>query len=204
MSRVRGLVLRDVHWYVTSPRMTPPPDHLSPALEATLARYAGLIRQVSQRHGLAGLDVDEVMQAVRIRLWRALGDSERISELKPFYVRQAAMSAALDMIRQRRARREEPMLESSAPGIGLVASRDAGPNELVEQSEVEEMVGRAIEALPPRRQPVVRMYLAGYNSAEIAGVFGWSEPKARNLLYRGLAELRDSLLAAGLTPEAQG
>jgi RNA polymerase sigma-70 factor (ECF subfamily) len=113
------------------------------------------------------------------------------------------MSAALDMIRQRRGRREEPILETNAPGIGLIHSR-AGPGEQVERSEVEEMVGRAVDTLPPRRQPVVRMYLAGYNSTEIAGVFGWSEPKARNLLYRGLAELRDCLRAAGLTPETLG
>ena len=184
--------------------MIPPSDSLSPALEATLARYAGLVRQVSQRHGLSGDDVDEVMQAVRIRLWRALGESERIAEVKPFYVRQAAMSAALDLIRQRRGRREEPILEISAPSSGILHARGAGPSERVEHSEVEELVGRAIDALPSRRQPVVRMYLAGYNSREIAGVFGWSEPKARNLLYRGLAELRDFLQAAGLTPETLG
>lgn len=180
-----------------------PHDSLSPALEATLARYAGLVRQVSQRHGLSGNDVDEVMQAVRIRLWKALGEGERIAEVKPFYVRQAAMSAALDMIRQRRGRREEPILETSAASIGSVPTH-AGPGDQVEQSEVEAMVGRAIDRLPPRRQPVVRMYLAGYNSTEIAGVFGWTEAKARNLLYRGLAELRDCLLAAGLTPETLG
>lgn len=182
--------------------MVPQPDQLSPALEATLTRYAGLVRQVSQRHGLAGDDVDEVMQAVRIRLWRALGEGERIAEVKPFYVRQAAMSAALDLIRQRRARREEPILIRSS---GFDAeTREAGPSARVERSEVEELVGRAIDALPSRRQPVVRMYLAGYNSNEIAGVFGWTEPKARNLLYRGLAELREFLQAAGLTPETLG
>jgi len=183
--------------------MIPPQDSLSPALEATIARFAGLVRQVSQRHGLAGDDVDEVMQAVRIRLWKALGEGERIAEVKPFYVRQAAMSAALDLIRQRRARREEPIIETSTSPIGLVHSQP-GPGERVEQSEVEALVGRAIDTLSPRRQPVVRMYLAGYNSTEIAGVFGWTEPKARNLLYRGLAELREYLQAAGLTPETSG
>jgi RNA polymerase sigma factor (sigma-70 family) len=180
------------------------PDKVSPALETTLARYTGLVRQVGQRHGLSGSDIDEIMQAVRIRLWQALGEDERIATVKPFYVRQAAMSAALDLIRQRRGRKEDTILDCGVPRLEIMEAREAGPGELIERTEVEEAVGRAIDALPARRQPVVRMYLAGYNSSEIAGVFGWSEPKARNLLYRGLSELRTILQAAGLTPETLG
>ena len=45
------------------------------------------------------------------------------------------------------------------------------------------------------------MYLAGYDREEIAELFGWTEAKTRNLLYRGLADLRARLADAGLTPE---
>jgi RNA polymerase sigma-70 factor (ECF subfamily) len=45
------------------------------------------------------------------------------------------------------------------------------------------------------------MYLAGYNSTEIGALMGWTEAKARNLLYRGLAELRERLAEVGLAPE---
>lgn len=37
------------------------------------------------------------------------------------------------------------------------------------------------------------MYLNGYNHREIAGLLGWSEATTRNLLYRGLEELRSHL-----------
>ena len=52
---------------------------------------------------------------------------------------------------------------------------------------------RAIETITPSRRPVVRMYLAGYSSDEVGKVMGWSEAKTRNLLYRGLADLRERL-----------
>ncbi len=55
----------------------------------------------------------------------------------------------------------------------------------------------------PRRS-VVRMYLTGYDREEIADLLGWTEPKTRNLLYRGLADLREILTEMGIGPEALG
>ena len=63
--------------------MNTPPDSLSPAIEALLSRYTGMVRRVGLRHGLSDADVDEVFQEVRIRLWRARGDSsEQISAMR--------------------------------------------------------------------------------------------------------------------------
>jgi RNA polymerase sigma-70 factor (ECF subfamily) len=42
------------------------------------------------------------------------------------------------------------------------------------------------------------MYLAGHPREEIAEVLGWSEAKTRNLLYRGLADLRARLTELGV------
>jgi RNA polymerase sigma-70 factor (ECF subfamily) len=77
------------------------------------------------------------------------------------------------------------------------------PAEAVERRELGEQVAAAIEALSPARRPVVRMYLAGYRLAEIADLLGWSEGKARNLLYRGLADLRARLTGAGVGPDVR-
>lgn len=76
------------------------------------------------------------------------------------------------------------------------------PERRAERGEFRHRLGQALDALTPTRQPVVRMYLAGYNSTEIAEVFGWTEAKARNLLYRGLEDLRARLTALGCHPEA--
>ena len=42
------------------------------------------------------------------------------------------------------------------------------------------------------------MYLAGYSGEEVAQVMGWTEAKTRNLLYRGLADLRERLKEVGI------
>src|ERR1700675_3385004 len=79
-------------------------DSSSPAIEAAVVRWGGLIRRAALRHGLAGADIEEVVQDLRIRMWRAL---ERPSENNPTdsasYVYRAAMSAALDLLRRRRS-----------------------------------------------------------------------------------------------------
>jgi len=42
---------------------------------------------------------------------------------------------------------------------------------------------------------------AGYGSGEIGALMGWTEPRARNLVYRGLADLREALSRRGVGPE---
>jgi RNA polymerase sigma-70 factor (ECF subfamily) len=61
---------------------------------------------------------------------------------------------------------------------------------------------RALLELVASRRGVVRMHLAGYPRQEIADLMGWSEAKTRNLLYRGLEDLRQQLTALGIGPEA--
>ena len=88
-------------------RASPSSDPLSPALEAVVTRFAGMVRSVGWRHRLSDHDVDEVMQQVRIRLWQAQGDSEQISRSPASYVYRTAVSAALDLLRRRRAHRAD-------------------------------------------------------------------------------------------------
>jgi len=47
------------------------------------------------------------------------------------------------------------------------------------------------------------MYLQGMTSQDVADLMGWSEPKSRNLVYRGLKELRKSLREEGIDYEIE-
>ena len=80
-------------------------DLTSRALEKLLTRFAALLRQVGRRRGLTGADARELREEVRIRIWHALASGARIAEAPASYVYRTAMSAALDMIRRRRAPR---------------------------------------------------------------------------------------------------
>jgi RNA polymerase sigma factor (sigma-70 family) len=177
-----------------------PIDAVSAALDTIITRYAAMMRRVGFRHGLAEADVEEVMQDVRLRLWRAQS-AEQIRGVSTSYVYRTAVSAALDLIRRRRARaREEPMTDVAGEAQLAATERASDP---LEAEELLRQVEHAIEAIAATRRPVVRMYLAGYDRAEIAQLLGWTEAKTRNLLYRGLSDLRTLLNVAGVGPEAR-
>jgi DNA-directed RNA polymerase specialized sigma24 family protein len=61
-----------------------------------------------------------------------------------------------------------------------------------------EKIERALARLAENRQLAVGLYLKGMTSEEIGELMGWSEPKARNLAYRGLKDLRHELRAEGI------
>jgi RNA polymerase sigma factor (sigma-70 family) len=177
--------------------MTDPTDRVSASLEALVARFGRMVRRVGFDHGLTEVDVEEVVQEVRIRIWKARADT--VGELQAAYIHRTAVSAALDIIRRRRSETRFGSGDSEVDGpVPTDPSLDAQRG--LEVAELEAGVAQMVETLPASRRPVVRMYLQGYSREEIAELLGWSEGKTRNLLYRGLADLRLKLKATGLGP----
>lgn len=172
-------------------------DAVSHALESVMTRYSGVLRTVGARYRLPAADVDELTQEVRVRLWGALGTDERIDAISPSYLYRAATTAAIDIVRRRRSTRVESLdqvedAEVSARRAPPTPERDTSLRELGERIE------DALTSLAASRRPVVRMYLAGYGTTEIGEIMGWTEAKARNLVYRGLADLRARLRVMGI------
>lgn len=180
--------------------MPQPSDNPSAALDALIAGFADLVRGVAWRHRLSDADVDEVMQEVRIRIWRSRGgggsESEQISTSPASYVYKTAVSAALDLLRSRRTERARLTVSISEEALSVAQASDAESE--LESSEVAKQVTHALDTLPQARRVAVGMYLAGYPREEIASLMGWSEAKTRNLLYRGLADLRRRLTERGI------
>lgn len=180
---------------------------MSVALEALITRFARLLHHIALRHGLAAEDVGDVVQEVRVRLWRARPDSETLAGLGTSYIYRTAMSAALEVVRRRRgsgpaiAQPSTDDDDSEHGPLATVESREAGPEETLARAELAEAVSRALGELPDGRRTAVRLYLVGYTRDEIARMTGWSEAKARNLIYRGLADLRAILEQRGFSPE---
>ena len=178
-------------------------DDVSPALEILLQRFGELLRRAGRRRGLAEQDLDELLQDVRIRLWRALQTGEKISTVSASYAYRTAQTAAVDLIRRRRGKREAS-LPGLSEGLSVVAAAVVAPRQLqqITRDEVTDRLDTAIAGLAQPRSVAVRMYLAGYPREEIAQLLGWSEAKTRNLVYRGLADLRMQLAEWGIGPES--
>jgi RNA polymerase sigma factor (sigma-70 family) len=183
--RGRGLL-----WYMSSPR-----DSISDELESLVTRFARFAGRIAHDRGLHEEDLDELLQELRVRFWRARKDGLR--DLSAGYVRRAAISAALDIIRRHRADRNVSIDEEGS-GMLPLATLSSGPDELLDQSELAQRVAAAVDGLAAPRRAAVRMYLDGYRREEIAELLRWSDAKTRNLLYRGLADLRAALLAQGI------
>ena len=190
------------------------PDALRPdpeeRLNALLAEFGALLRASVARVCRPGSGVlpEEVEQEARIRLWKAL-EGEREITHPASYVVTIARTAAIDAMRRVRARREEPLRTTGAAedsgdvGSGPVL-RAWGPSPEDEASggEVARKVERALSGLAADRSRAVRLHLQGFTSDEIARLLAWTEPRARNLLYRGLRDLRAALAQEGIECEA--
>lgn len=179
----------------------PLPDPLSASLERVLSRFAARVRTVASRYRLQGDDLDELFQQVRLRLWHAQRDADAIEAAPASYVYRTAVTAALDLIRRRQAVREVTLDGPSGEAAGAIQPAMHAPSieDVLDESELAVRVTRALDRVMPSRRPVVRMYLAGYKPDEIAATFGWSTVKTRNLLYRGLSDLRAELATEGIT-----
>ena len=177
-----------------------PDSEASRALEHVVNRFDAFIRRSARRHGLVGPDVDEVVQELRVRMWRSLGTAALIRRAKATYIYRTAISAALDIIRRRRTRRAETYQQNEM-AIESAPDPRRRSDAAVDEGELAAAVHRALNMLAESRRAVVRMHLAGYDRFEIADLLGWSEAKTRNLLYRGLGDLREILLSWGIGPE---
>lgn len=150
-----------------------------------------------------GLQYDEIEQDARLRLWRTL-ESEREINDPASYLYRVAATATLDAIRRVKRKREEQIIaddepeEETSTAHVLVTDPARAPDQEAERRQLVSKVKEAMARLPDNRRTAVSLHLEGLTTQEIANLVGWSEPKARNLVYRGLNDVRQCLQEAGI------
>lgn len=155
-----------------------------------------------------GLQFDDIEQEARMRLWRALQDEREVTNYASYLYRIAA-TATIDAMRRIQARHEEQLelLIEQRTDDGEIMLAPApvkdSPERLAESREAVDKVMSAVAKLPEGQRRAVGMYLQGMTSQDVADLMGWSEPKSRNLIYRGLKELRKSLREEGIDYEIE-
>jgi RNA polymerase sigma factor (sigma-70 family) len=177
-------------------------------LHDLLSRHGDLLRRTIAKAcpRAMGLSVEEIEQDARVRLWSALR-SERDIVHPVSYIYKVAVSATLRAIRRTKARREDqlqdeyPAHDAGHEGGGADAARtppDTSPYAVAERREWVRKIDRAMTRLAENRRRAVGLHLRGLTTREIGSRLGWSEPKARNLVHRGLRDLRRHLRADGI------
>lgn len=173
---------------------------------AILEKYGAFLRQTIARicPKDLGIQFDDIEQEARLRLWRAI-EAEREINFHGSYIYKIVVSVTINAIHRAKARREEQLrlAEDDEDGdaleaqtITLMTSAENSPEAQAEREELLQKVEEAMARLPENRRLAVGLHLKGMTTDEIADLMGWSEPKARNLVYRGLKDLRSELRAA--------
>jgi len=166
---------------------------------AILERYFALLRGIVGRvcPQNLGLEFDDIEQEARIRMWKALSGEREIRSVAS-YSHRVAVTTTIDAVRRVKARREEQLDGADESGRPVASSSTESPEEVAQQRQLLERVEESLRELPENRRRAVRLHLQGFSSVEIADLTGWTEPKSRNLAYRGLRQLRDALRRRGI------
>lgn len=159
--------------------------------EQVLRAHEGRLRAVLARGvaGRAGIDLDDLVQEARIRLWKAL-EGERTVDAVASYVQRIATSVLIDALRRRSARPEDAVED---PADHLPDGTVEAPEANMERNQRAQALAAAIDALPERRRLPTRLLLQGFTTQEIARLTSTTEATVRNLAYRGVEALKARL-----------
>ena len=186
-----------------------PAEGVPDPLEEILERYGSLLRGAIARScpRNLGLQFDDIEQEARVRLWRALRTETEI-EKPASYLYRVAVTATLDAVRRAVARREEQLWSTVADPISAGLEDRAGAARVEPSPESQAhhrlllaKVQAVLRRMPARKRSAVGLHIRGFTPEEIARLLGWSEARARSLVYRGLKELRAKLAAEGIEYE---
>jgi RNA polymerase sigma-70 factor (ECF subfamily) len=147
-------------------------------------------------------DAADVLQDVFLKVFRGIGHFHGESSLKTWVYRIAVHEASNHRRgRIRRCRREPFSLEDGTcePVRSHAESRAETPYQLLEQSERQDLVKRALASLAqPYRTVVVLREMEGLSYEEIARVLGVAEGTVKSRLMRGRELLRQKISRLGV------
>jgi DNA-directed RNA polymerase specialized sigma24 family protein len=99
-------------------------------------------------------------------------------------------------LRREQARGEVPIEHADAEAVADQADSHAA----LESRELGAAIEACVAALAEDRARAVRGHLAGFDVAELMALYGWTYQRARNLVARGMSDLRLALRARRVEP----
>lgn len=155
-------------------------------LEQSFRAHHGLVFRAAYRiTGNAG-DAEDVLQTVFLRLLRRGPNTEALDNPES-YLRRAAINAALDVIRARRAEQTVPL-----PGDGSRLMPTATAR--ADISGLRQALTRALAQLKPRPAEIFALrFIEGLSNRQIAQTLGISQVLVAVIVHRTRQRLRKEL-----------
>jgi len=177
-------------------------------VERAMEKSSALIRSAIRKTCpfIDRFDLEDIEQEVRISLWKEIHKGEKeIRNLGSYIWRVAYTTTCKIMKRLTEQRKALAGLKESDPdkSYRFLAREAEGPECRYQNKELQGIIREAVDSLLESRKQAVELYLSGLRVEEITTFFGWPEGKARNLVSRGLAELRLRLREKGFEFEGQ-
>lgn len=111
------------------------------------------------------------------------------------YLYRVAHSALVDEIRRVRRRRETDLEDQAVAPVAVVRE---DPERIAASREIGRGIVDCLARMGRDRRMAVTLYLQGHSVADAARVLEWTAKRTENLVYRGLADLRECLMAKGM------
>ena len=170
--------------------------------DRTIENFSHLIRAAIRKTSphLSPAEMDDIEQEVKISLWKEIRKSEKEIRNLGSYIWRVAFTTTCKMMKRATAQRRALVRSPDALPPREMERRGGAdsPDYQFENKEMLEVVRTAVDSLIDSRRQVVSLFLDGMSADEITAYFGWSDGKARNLLSRGLADVRQALKERGI------
>jgi RNA polymerase sigma-70 factor (ECF subfamily) len=166
--------------------------------EAIMEKFTRSIKASILKFGLEkrGIDPEDVIQEVKIKIWKKFANEKNVC-LYSLYIQRIISSTLIDHIRK--ARRQENLILHEKQKLLFEDRRN--PDNPLQGNAFRELLGEAVDSLMESRRKIVKLFLADLTIDEISSSLNWSKDKTRNLLYRGLSDLKAKLKDKGIEYE---
>jgi RNA polymerase sigma-70 factor (ECF subfamily) len=156
--------------------------------DAIIDKFSRFIKIQIQKFNLPkyGLDIDDIFQEVKIKIWKILDDEKKIKNYAS-YLKKIVDSSVIDQLRK--LKREERLFIYEKQKNVAENKANYIPD-FSDENNSKEIIGQAIDSLIESRRKVVKLFLLNMTIEEISIYFNWTKDKTRNLLYRGLSDLK--------------
>jgi RNA polymerase sigma factor (sigma-70 family) len=135
-----------------------------------------------------GIDPEDIIQDVRIKIWTLLKNEKSIKNYTS-YIKKIVDTSVIDHLRK--YLREENIISlEKRDKISELRSKKQSQYGLS-----GDIIHAKLEQLLETRKTAVKLFFLGLSIDEISICMNWSNHKTRNLLYRGLADLKGLIRA---------
>ena len=172
-------------------------NHKEREFELFFNKFSNFIHYHVLKYNLSryGLDPEDIVQEIRVKLWKLIVSEKKIINY-PSYIKKIVSSSVIDQVR--RIRREQSILDCEKKKY-LAENELQYKYNISKIINLEQIVEKAVDSLQESRRQVVKLYLLNFNINEISSYLNWTKAKTRNLLYRGLADLKKILKKSDIT-----